>query len=294
MLVVIPALTSQSIDKNILPGIAKALERYYLIWHLDEILPNLKPGTPTITKTISQALQSHSPIREQHEKEGSFKLGNFDTLGLEPTYITVKVDGNDEMIGAKVVFFPIKGEGSVLDALLKDLGETNKFKIQLIRMSRALVRLFSNVLSKIPIVKSFFGKGALTGDVYKDVILEKSSFGGRVILCLNTSDIEESKIEESGAVPKRLFKLGWKSMVICNDIVQSASFCMEESKGVCYTVPYSILFSVSKTGYQVYTDQSDLKKRSSPFFSRRSNVGNVFRECESYITTSKYLNELKK
>lgn len=293
MLVIIPAITSPSIDKNILPGVAKALERYFLIWHLDEVLKEATPKTPTVVGTVGKRMQEQQIVKEQ-KGGGSYKLGNFETLGIEPTYITVEVDGQEQMVGAKVVFFPLKTDGAFLETLLGDIGTTNWVRVQVIRMARALKKLWIRVLDKIPVIKHFFGRRALTGEVYDDVIIERSSHGGRVILCFSASDIEESGIEESGAMPGRLFKLGWKSIVICNDVTQTSTFCMQEQKGVCYTVPYSVLFSVSKSGYQVFADQADLKKRSSPFFSRRLNVKRLFRECKSFVTTLKYLMEISK
>ena len=44
MIVIYPLLLSDTVSKNIVPGLAKVIERYLLIYKMDEILQSAKSG----------------------------------------------------------------------------------------------------------------------------------------------------------------------------------------------------------------------------------------------------------
>jgi len=297
MLIVIPVLTSQNVDKSILPGVGKALEKFYLIHHMSEVLDRIaqmENAIPEIEDTLPKVLSS---VSEQRTK-GDFQIGNFETFGMEPTYISISYEEKKVIAGVKCVFFPLKSDDPFLKLLMADIATSKWINVQFVRISRNLIKLWDKVLDKVSIVKKLFGFGgggseALTGSVYDDVILERSSFEGNIITCFSSSDIEESGIEDKGGIPTRLFRLGWKSIVICDDVSSSASFCMMETNGICYKVPYSYLFAGTRDAYRVFTDLGELRQKSSPFFSRRKSIGRVFTECQTSELVMNYLNELR-
>lgn len=284
MIMIIPIICSNDVDKAIQPGIAKALEKFYLV----ECMDILTTQVAEVMKGGSKQLSSGGSV-----SSSSFRMENFDSFGIEATYANLNINNINIVVGIKCIFFPVDSKDPFIELLLSDI-HSSDLRNALVSRVRAAKRFFIRVFDKIPILNKFISRGgSIEGKVYKDVILEKSIYEDEVWVCFNSTEIEKSGIEQKGKVPGKLFKLGWKSIIICDDISSTASFCLQQNRGICYKVPYTYLFAGERDKYKLYTDVKDLKQKSSPFFSRRKHINKIFSECQPSTTITNYLQELE-
>ncbi len=86
-------------------------------------------------------------------------------------------------------------------------------------------------------------------------------------------DLEEDFMGSASGV-KSLFKLGWTSFVVADDVNKVVHFCMNRYKGMCSMVNYGFLYTDSRSQSQVYQDIEDIRKSSGPLFrmKRKKNA----------------------
>jgi hypothetical protein len=128
----------------------------------------------------------------------------------------------------------------------------------------------------------FVGKqitgGTISGNWKKDIVLGLTSFKSNMFILLNKIDLKQDDfLRDAGGINK-LFKLGWKSFVIADDVHKSASFCMEEFKGMCSIVNYNFLYSFDRTAHQAYETIEDVKRSSGPLFRRKGRMNKMLKD----------------
>lgn len=187
-------------------------------------------------------------------------------LSVEPTWVTVQSRKGSSVIGIKVVPYSINA-APFIDRVSRDMS-LNIFDELIERYERSVSKLFFNIMRnmKIPFLK----RAPLAADPFKDVIYARSKYKGNVFTLFNLASLKaENAFQSSGGVDK-LFRLGWNSIVIADDVTKRAIFCMKEFGGVCSVINYAYIYASLGSEYaKEYGNLEDLKKSSSPFFKSK-------------------------
>jgi len=328
MIVVYPMLTSSNVNPNILPGLAKAIEKYSLIYNTDDILKVVNGNLATVLKySVPVAVAAGSfyiksggmddikgfmkkvgkrvgkwtegEILEEmkkNEEEPSLDLSKIrppikgpgpskldipksfpESLSLEPTWMQLQTDLKGlQLLGVKVVPFVVNSTDSIMDLMLKDANLklwTYQTKKLLRKVPRFLFR-FVRAL-RIPSIRD----RALTGNPKTDFIYGSTGYGRNMFIALSNLDIEQSSLFSDPNAMRRLYKLGWTSIIITDDVNKNATFCMKEFGGVCSQIPFGyIMASQGKGQSEVFKDLEDVKRSAGPFFRMSTNRRKMFGE----------------
>ena len=84
---------------------------------------------------------------------------------------------------------------------------------------------------------------------------------------MNSMDIGADFFERTNKI-NQLYKMGWQSFVVTDDVNKRAFFCMKEFNGMCSAVQYNFMYNALGSEYgKVFDDLEDVKKSSSPFLN---------------------------
>ena len=354
MIVMFPLLTDETVSPNIIPGVCTALERFALIYKLDEILrwgglpldsrimsygkdianiaaraaggPTALFGAPMVEgaiqeqnnksdlykKAMEKGLDLLDPIstgvkttkyaldmglsiektlrdreKEKFEKEKELlrvperkvdvkAIDVKSNLSVEPTWLTTWSRKGTAVIGVKVVPYPIDSTAFV-HRIIRDMS-LNFYDEVLERYERGITRLFYTTMRKLPLFRSI----NIKKDPFSDIIYARSKFKGNIFALFNLSSLQDESIfRESGGVDK-LFRLGWNSILVSDDVTKRVTFCMKEFGGMCSVINYSYVYASIGSEYaKEYGNLEDLKKSSSPFFKTKIRPAKVFGESLS-------------
>jgi len=348
MIVVYPMLTSSNVNPNILPGLAKAVEKYTLVYNTDDILKvvngnlatvlkyslplavtagtfylktrgvedvknilkrfrkesleevrgigrgGLSGGRPSYKDPMVGQSQYQDRLKEPEKPEmgpvkspmpikgaGTSKIDipkSFpETLSLEPTWIQLQTDLKGlQLLGVKVVPFVVESTDSIVDLMLKDVN-LKKWSFQAQKYLRKVPRFLFRFMRalRIPMIKD----KALTGDPKTDFIYGTTGYGRNMFIALSNLDIEQSSILSDPNAMRRLYKLGWTSIIVTDDVNKTATFCMKEFGGICSQIPFGyIMASQGKGQNEVFKDLEDVKRSAGPFFRMSTNRRKMFGE----------------
>jgi hypothetical protein len=204
-------------------------------------------------------------------------------LSVEPTYMVVTTPSGTEVIGIKVIPFPVKSkDGYTLSELLSADASMDFFDTLFFRVYRKAIRMFWAACRGLRI--PFLRDRVVTGDPVKD-ILWASTFHKRYVYCLlNYSDISDSGLLKNAGGMRKLHQVGWNSLIFADDINKRVIFCMKEFHGLCSATPYQFIYSsLGKEHAKAYTSIEDVKKAASPFFKLSVNSKNVFGEAKNIL-----------
>lgn len=357
MIVMFPLLTDETVSPNIIPGVCTALERFALIYKLDEILrwgglpldsriisygkdiasiatraaggPTALFGAPMTEGAISEyeadkhksdlynsamekGLDLMDPIsagvkatkavidtglsiektirdrkKEKFEKEKELlrvperkidvkAIDIKSNLSVEPTWITTQSRKGTAVLGVKVVPYPIDSTAFV-HRIVRDMSLSFYDEV-LERYERGITRMFYTVMRKLPIFRSI----NIKKDPFSDIIYARSKYKGNIFTLFNLASLQDESIfREAGGVDK-LFRLGWNSILISDDVTKRVVFCMKEFGGMCSVINYSYVYASIGSEYaKEYGNLEDLKKSSSPFFKTKIRPARVFAESLS-------------
>lgn len=324
MIFIYPMLTSADVSSNVVPGIASILEKYLLIYEIDELLQDQKRQRGG---RLSQVIRAGSrlTIREQkppqkpkltpeEEEELAYRkekgkrraagagektevkvdFPKAQSLAVDPTY--VKIETSEEgvqLLGVKVVAFPVRSNKPFAQILMDDRARTWFSPTYLTkRYSRAIIRFVYYGLRslKIPFIRS----KALTGDPKSDILWASTKYASRPFAVFNYADFSESFFDEPRAI-RNLYKLGWSSFIAADDVNKRAIFCMKEFGGVCSTVMYNFMFSTLGTEHaRVYNDLEEVKRSAGPFFRMKVNRRKLFGESIADSKLAEYRNLIER
>ena len=135
------------------------------------------------------------------------------------------------------------------------------------RMSRKMMRMVWSAIRSIPLPTPIRDQG-IYGDPWKDMIHARTRYGSTMFVLFNYARLEDDDIfKDSGGIG-RLFKLGWNSVMMADDVNRQCIMCMKEFNGLCTRMPYSYIYaSLGQEGQKAYGDAQDLKRSVSPFYS---------------------------
>lgn len=201
-------------------------------------------------------------------------------ISLAPTWVTVTGEKGLQIVGVKVVPYLID-DTNIVELLMYDKG-LNSFETFIRgaerKIAKAAYAMWHATIGKILGTISFgqAGRPTLGIDPKSDIIFGRTEFKDRVFVMLNNMSIPEDFMERVRDT-KRLFSLGWKHLLINDDVQKKVTFCMKEFSGVCSSVPHKYIFtSVSKDMGEAYENLNDLKGAANPIF--RQHVSGDFRK----------------
>jgi len=294
MIVVYPMLVSNNVQSNVLPGISKVLEKFVLIYKMDEIIKEanklargkkiLRTGNKLKLKedesidsdvVISEAKGGAAiPIQvvggvpagkpEKPSGGGAIKIDtpNFGAISLEPTWVKIDTLQGTRLVGVKVIPFPVQSDAKLIDAILSDRGK-GRIPSIISAIGRKITR---GIWAAIRTAHIPFMPVTISGDPRKDIIWARTTHKNNIFLVMNLLDLGTEFFERTDKI-KWLYHLGWSSFAVTDDINKRAYFCMKEFSGLCSTVQYNFMYtSIGKEHGKVYDDLEDIKKSSSPFF----------------------------
>ena len=206
----------------------------------------------------------------------SVKVGKLDmnaTLSLEPTNITVNGKFGTAIIGIKVIPVPVDPAPFVKQLMMDHSGEkTDKF---IGPAERKLTKMAATVGRWTHLAKDT----NLKLDPFNDIIYARSKYGSNVFCLLNLASLTTDTMFKDIGGMDRIFKMGWNSIIIADDITKRAYFCMKEFGGICSLVNYSFMMSSLHDKYEKSFEKlEDLKKSSSIYFSKKTNPSKILGE----------------
>jgi len=227
--------------------------------------------------------------KEQRAKSGTVSIGqaDFKTISLEPTWTTVEVQiGNlrkTTAIGVKVLPALAQSDEQLSNLLMYDKG-SNAVHTIAIKIGRWAVNILYKLFDKM-VDTATFGTvkttrgDVVTGDVRKDILHNRTNYSFQtrkksdIFVCLSSHDVSDNFFHSAGGINK-LFKMGWTSIIIADDVNRIAHFCMEEYKGQCVTIPYAMLYNTFSS-LQVYDSLSDAKQSAGALFKTKFTISKI-------------------
>jgi|GEM_PF-2611427 len=254
--------------------------------------PKMSPATAKAykgLKGVSTNLKAVINMNKGEDKSFEFNSPRLESLALEPTWVElVHPNIGTIVLGVKVLPFPVSSEFNLLYYLSNDMS-SNAMMGELLSRWRKYVRMAWTVLRTIPVVGGYLKKG-ITGDPQQDIIYASTTFKHNVFCMVNYNDAISQMIRNPGTL-RKMYKLGWNSLVFADDINRRGIFCMNEFQGLCSTIPYSVMgASFGKDYKEVFQSLEDVKKATASFFSVKKTPESFFREN---FTLNKYLDVMQ-
>lgn len=235
-------------------------------------------GTPDPEEEArKKARGSEIGKRDVSPKDASVSIGQFDmkSLTLEPSWmkadlLTKRGEKYSTLIGVKAIPVAVKSDAKLHELIMWD-AQIGKLMQLIIRSGRKfegfLYRLWSRTAGRIFNADPH----AISGNPYKDIVLKRtiisSKYVDKVYFVLNRSDLKPDFFEQAKRV-RQLTKLGWQSFIIADDVNRSVSFCMIKFRGMCSTMPYTMLYQTMNQA-KIFDDLEDVRRSSASLFKSR-------------------------
>jgi len=330
MIVMYPMLVSTTLSTDTLPAITKVLEKFILLYRMDEFIERfkradfLKAAAQTAAKLIGQKDykdQISNILAEQESEENiyggtkklpkererekrpydpleNFKVQNVDirspsreSLSLEPTWLKIQhPKWGDTVVGVKALPFPVSSEYNLMYYLTQDM-TANMLTSYVKGKIRTWGRSFWSIIrgAHIPIVSKLLTK-TLTGDPLKDILYGETLFRHNIFCMVNYNDTVTSGLLKDPKILRKMYGMGWNSLIFSDDINRKSIFCMKEFEGLCSTIPYQIMGASFGSDYsKVFQSMEEVRKASASFFSLKSPKG-LF--VEGFTNIDNYLKKL--
>jgi hypothetical protein len=243
-----------------------------------------KSKTPDEEREIAK--QKEIGRREATPGDATIAIGQMDmkSLMLEPTWMKVDMVARGGMrfttvLGVKAVPAYVQSDSQLAQLLSfdKQVGRLMHLVLNYGRkVSGLLYRLYARTLQKVfdPDPR------AISGNPYKDIVLKRTIIEEAnikdIFLVLNQADLEEDFAISAKGV-RKLMRLGWQSFCIADDINRRLTFCMSEFKGMCQTIPYTMVYH-SLDQARVFEDLEDVRRSTTSLFKSKIAVNKVFGE----------------
>jgi len=299
-------LTSGDVSPHVIPGISAVLEKFILIYEVDEMLKSLRKRRIMDVIKVKHRLVAREGYQTEQQKTWKglpvppalpgieLKKGkkkekedekatvdvNFPkgvTLSAEPTYVTVTTpEQGKQLLGVKVIAFPVSSNKALVELLVKDWSR-GFFSSKLKGLSRSTLRKFYALCRGLRI--PYIASKTLTGDPKIDILWAGTEFGYQNFVLLNAMEFSEEGFFDSPRKLKKLFRLGWSSFIVADDITKRVTFCMKKFGGMCTTVMYSFMFSTLGSEHaRVYNDLEEVRRSAGPFFRTKISKKKFFGE----------------
>jgi hypothetical protein len=190
------------------------------------------------------------------------------------------------LLGIKVVPFAMPKGADAVEMIRNDI-QRKKLETAIEANKRKVIQLIWRLgrFLRLPAIKD----RAITGDPKRDILWASTLYKKRVSLLLSQTDIDENNLFAQPKDVLKLFKLGWSSIMVADDVNKQATFCMKEFSGMCNVVPYAYLFaSLGKEQAKVYEDLEDVRRSAGPFFRMKVPMRKIMGEAIAYEKFKKY------
>ncbi len=317
MILVYPMLVSKSVSPNIIPGICKVMERNIIIYKMDEVVKYLNSSAqslrnhklvsdgkrlylkegklgvdhppekkPLKSDTHNTTVNVNIPASKGDKKPSgtSVKIDqpNSQSITVEPTWVKIDIKNKNvemtQILGIKVVAFPVKSDATLAELMLSDKS-MGILKTLAVSLSRKFQKSMWNAWYSSAGIIPFLGRGTVSGDVKRDILIARTEFRDKIISCVNIMDLNNDFFKSAGGINK-LYKLGWNDFITTDDVNKRAYFCLKSFKGMCNTIQYQFIYGALNQS-QVYDSLEDVRKSSSPFFKLKTKASNLI--TENYI-----------
>ncbi len=219
-----------------------------------------KDREPSTKDKIDRAADSVEKALDSKVKR--VDMPKHDAVSLEPTWVQVETEHGVKVIGIKVVPFKVTSTNGMIGLLMNDQALkglsyfTNKASRTIMRV---LIRAAKGL--RIPGMRG----RAVSGNAKEDIVWASSQYGKNMLVAFSQLDLEKDDIFSSPKAVKKLYKLGWASMIITDDVNKQVTFCMKQFGGICSTIGYPFIFSsLGKEIGQVYKDIEDAQRSAGP------------------------------
>ena len=226
-------------------------------------------------------------------KDSSVKIGSMDmkTISLEPTWMHTDVISKDGsktsgIVGVKVVPYPVKSDAKLAHLLLYDR-QVNNLQAIAIKFGRGVENMFYRIwktawkIGTLGIGGGPAGGMAMTGNPKHDILARRTILRAKdasdIFVLVNQADLSDDFYSSASGL-LNLFRMGWSSIIIADDVNKRVSFCMRELKGMCSMMPYTMLYQTFQQA-KVYEDMEDAKRSASSIFKvRRKSFAKIVGE----------------
>jgi len=257
-----------------------------------------------IKKDAFQKKQGEYEFQQKYSNEApEFGRMDADSINTSPTWNTVRdQQGNTKAIGVKVIPFVIDNEQSLVKLMTIDRFRSKLSKnvhVQARKILRFMHRIANATWKRtIGFLFSWTGfvdkdlvKGTVSKNWKNDIILQNTYFKKNMFILLNKMDLEDDFVKSASGV-RKLFKLGWTSFIIADDINKVVTFCMEDYRGMCSMVNYGFLYADSRSQSQVYSDIEDVRKSAGPLFRMKRRKKTMITDSLAQEKLDKYSQDI--
>ena len=288
MIVTVPMICENSLrGDNAVPIIAKAFERWVLLYSIDKITAAIASKSGTGVRFVNTnestqvdnyltylnefsnisekgAAEPYVAVNDDIKKPVSVGKADFSfmqsSLDINPTWIKLTVKGVPRLVGVKVLPYFMNPKVKAISVVMKK------------DLPKGLVRMLITAAVRRWIISKFwsFLKGlaklvgwhfAVSGKA-KDIIHNSSEFGVNTLACFGELDLPTiQKLLSSSRSVRNLFIMGWSGFAVRMKSHKATTFCMPQMKGLCSTVSDADLYGAfGKSGNQVYNSVNDLTR----------------------------------
>ncbi|MHA1874182.1 MAG: hypothetical protein ACTSVB_08710 [Candidatus Heimdallarchaeaceae archaeon] len=220
------------------------------------------------------------PEEKDKAKDARVDIGAFEmkSISLEPTWMKTDIVTKDGIktsgiVGVKVVPYPVKSDAKLSQLLMYDR-QVNNLQGLVIRRGRWVENFFYKawkIMWKIGTIGVGVGPAGgmgVTGNPKHDILARRTILKARdasdIFVLVNQADLTDDFYTSANGI-LNLFRMGWSSIIIADDVNKRVSFCMRELKGMCSMMPYTMLYQ-SYQQAKVYEDLEDAKRTASSIF----------------------------
>jgi hypothetical protein len=213
-------------------------------------------------------------------KDARVDIGAFDmkSVSLEPTWMKTDIigpkgDKTSGIIGVKVVPYPVKSDAKLAHLLMYDRQVSNLQSLA-IRFGRKVENAFYRAwkvawkVMTLGIGTGPAGGMGMTGDPKHDILARRTILKAKdasdIFVVVNQADLSDDFYASANGI-LNLFRMGWSSIIIVDDVNRRVSFCMRELKGMCSMMPFTMLYQTYQQA-KVYEDLEDAKRSASSIF----------------------------
>lgn len=272
MIYLYPAIVSSRISPASIPFICRTIERIILNEKIQDYQKSKKAINENYILFDDSDTLTENELLLEADKSDKFKITPGENLASEPaTFIA-----DDEIISVKVIPYFVSDIDKLSDLLIDEMN-AKKLTTKALSLSRKIFRALKNswvdnIFNYRPLQKS---KDEDQLKKLRDFALYPEDAYEQTILIFSNTELREDVIQKRSAL-RKLFKLQWGSIVVCDDVNKRASICMKQFKGLCNIIDYQYMaLAISKDHLSVYQDQEDLKQSTSPFFRRKYDINRV-------------------
>ena len=253
---------------------------------------NVEPGAITVnTKEKDSA------------KDARVDIGAFDmkSVSLEPTWMKTDIISaaghkTSGIVGVKVVPYPVKSDAKLAHLLMYDRQVSNLQSLA-IRFGRKVENAFYRAwkvawkVMTLGIGTGPAGGMGITGNPKHDILARRTILKAKdasdIFVVVNQADLSDDFYASANGI-LNLFRMGWSSIIIVDDVNRRVSFCMRELKGMCSMMPFTMLYQTYQQA-KVYEDLEDAKRSASSIFKvQRKKFSKIVGESIAQYRTEEF------